>query len=379
MSTVFGYVYYIGDRGPSEHDSYMKCGTYITTPYTLEEGSYDGEVDTDNIIFISATYARFVYRDGDKYYSNWPGWEDYNNPDTNHPYTDKLYWFSRRDKTKLYKFDEYSDSVFLYPTATDYTPDNYLLDRQTVYFVHRSELLSADADVRVFEHCRDLSYSVDSSVIYSSVNIGYDSVDYDSINGRDEFNFNNTYTTGCTVSDKELSLISKYRADCYGIEFAVQQQGEDTTDSSSDKDVFFVLCKKTDENLVPDKSMAIEGALSDTLFNGAFSPMACVKANAEYIGMQAASLELKFASSEGNSDIVIDGVAMSGDITIDTPLATPGVIEFTTDEVDLPDANVLMEVKSDGVVYRGFLQEVDLKYAKTEVAKYKIIVKDIEP
>jgi hypothetical protein len=379
MSAVFGYIYYIGDRLPREYDSYLKCGRFISTPYTLEDGYYSGDVDTDNILYISSKYGKFVYKDGDKYYRYWPGCEKYNHPGKDHPYTDRLYYFRLTNPNVLYRFEEYDASKTLYPTETEYTLENYLSDRQTVYFVHRSEVMKADADIKVFQHCRDLSYSVDTGVIYSSVNIGYDSKDYDSINGRDEFNFNNTYTTGCTVSDKELSLISKYRADCYGIEFAVQKQGEDTTDSTSDKDVFFVLCKKTSDGLVPDRSLTIEGALSDKVFNGAFSPMACVKANAGYIGMQAESLTLEFASSEGNSDVVIDGVAMSDNLTIDTPLATPGVIEFTTDEVDLPDANVRMEVESDGVVYRGFLQEVDLKYARTEAAKYKIIVKDIEP
>jgi hypothetical protein len=69
---------------------------------------------------------------------------------------------------------------------------------------------------------------------------------------------------------------------------------------------------------------------------------------------------------------------MSEDLTLDKPLATPGVVEFTTDEVDLPDADRVFEVESDGMLYRGFLQEVDLKYAKTEAATYKLIVKDIE-
>ena len=31
-----------------------------------------------------------------------------------------------------------------------------------------------------------------------------------------------------------------------------------------------------------------------------------------------------------------------------------------------------------GVLYRGFIKEVDFKYARNEAAKYKIIVKDIE-
>jgi hypothetical protein len=378
MSTVFGYIYYIGDRGPSEYDQYMECGTFINTPYDLES-TYSGEVDTNNIVFISTKYSRFVYVDNGTYYEKWQGWENYNHPGTMHPRTDRLYRFNRKNYKALYRFDEYTEGATLVPIETEYDTENYLKDKQVVHFVHRSEVMNPEAEVRTFAHCTDLSYSVEASKIYSTVTIGYDSQDYDSINGRDEFNFNNTYTTGCTVSDKTLSLLSKYRADCYGIEFAVQERGADTTDSDSDNDVFFVLCKQDEETgLVPDQSITIEGALSDHVFNAAFSPMACIQANAGYIGMQANNLLLKFASSEGNSDVVIGGVGMSDDISIDAPLATPGVVEFTTDEVDLPDATVLMEVEDDGVIYRGFLQEVDLKFAKEEAAKYKLIVKDIE-
>ena len=71
---------------------------------------------------------------------------------------------------------------------------------------------------------------------------------------------------------------------------------------------------------------------------------------------------------------------MTSDIELNTPLATCGIIEFTTDEVDdIANVNELIEVVNEGVLYRGFLKEVDIKYAKTEAAKYKLIVKDIEP
>ena len=176
-----------------------------------------------------------------------------------------------------------------------------------------------------------------------------------------------------------MSLLSKYRADCYGIEFAVQKRGQDTTDSTSDKDVFFVLAKYENNKLVPDRSISIQNAISEMVFNGAFSPMACVLANAGYIGMQAKILHLEFASSVGNSSIIIDGQAMSDDIEINSPLMTCGRISFTTNEVDEPSSdNDLVEIESNGIVYRGFIEDAVFKYAKNEAVKYKLIVKDIE-
>ncbi|MDE7465016.1 MAG: hypothetical protein K2M59_03955 [Muribaculaceae bacterium] len=282
---------------------------------------------------------------------------------------------------KLYssftEFCEWMSAVFGYIYYIgEIMPDG----SQSVYFVHRSEVLDSSADTRLIRNCNDVKYSVDTSVIYSTVTIGYDHKDYDSINGRDEFNFSNTYTTGCSVTDKTLSLISKYRADCYGIEFALQKRGENTTDSSSDKDVFFTLCKESTDTLVIDNSTVIENALTDSVFNAAFCPMACVRANAGFIGMQADGMTLKFASSTGNSDVVIGGEPMTADITIDTPLATAGCLEFSTDDLDDAMAlNDMIEVTDDnGILYRGFIKEVDFKYARNESVKYKLIVKDID-
>ncbi len=377
MSAVFGYVYYIGAPKPSRcRDGVRVCGQYEWSPWSYRDETYIGPVNTSNIVYIP-THAKFLYLDNGILYAHWSGSDNYNDSVTGHPRTDTLFRISELSETDLYYFDEY-DGNSLYPNVYDGS-DDVGPDGKTVYFVHRSELLKPDAEVRVFSNCRDLKYKPDTGAIYSTVTAGYDKKDYDSINGRDEFNFSNSYSTGCSVSGKTLSLLSKYRADCYGMEFAVQKRGEDTTDNESDNAVFFVLCSKTESNLVPDRSISIENALSDSVFNGAFSPMACIRANAGVIGLQAESLTLKFASSTGNSSIVVGGDAMSGDIVLDTPLATNGTVEFTTDEMDIVDnENDLIEVASDGVVYRGYLQEVDLQYARTEAAQYKLIVKDIE-
>ena len=247
----------------------------------------------------------------------------------------------------------------------------------TVCFVHGSELFESDR-VRKFPYCNGIKYNVDSSTIYSTINAGYDKQDYDSINGRDEFNFSNTYTTGCTVSDKTLYLLSKYRADCYGIEFAVQKRGEDTTDNESDQNVFFVLCKKAGMDVLVDRSDIVEGTLSDSVFNGAFSPMACIKANAGYIGVQERGLLLSFASSTGNSSVCVNGEPVSSDIEIQSQIATSGVVEFSTDETDfVGNVRDVVEITDGGVTYRGYIKEVSVKYARAEAAKYKLFVKEV--
>lgn len=383
MSAVFGYVYTIGDIEESTYSSRKKFGRMVYNPgYQLEP--FSSVIPAPEDILYCTNLKRFIYVDGDGgYFAAWPNSSDYNDPTTGLPRTDTIFYCI--NDGYCYQFYEGGDeSTYLSP---DRLPgslwDEILEPCHTIYFKHRSEIMRNNAEIRKFAYCRDLKYGVDSSVIYSTVTAGYDKKDYESINGRDEFNFNNSYSTGCTVSDKTLSLLSKYRADCYGIEFAAQKRSKDTTDSTSDKDVFFVLTKSGGAgttNVVPDRSIPIIGTISDKVFNGAFSPMACIRANAGYIGLQADDLLLAFASSTGNSNITIGDEMMSDEIILNTPIATCGNIEFTTDEADAPaDENELIEVESDGFIYRGYLKEVDIKYAKQESAKYKLIVKSITP
>lgn len=378
MAAVFGYVYYLGEPVEPEFRRHRICGRYVYSVSSYQTGTAGSPGSANDIVYV-VNQGRFLYRNPQTggMYLHWLGSEDYNGSNER-ARTDTLFTISQLSPTNLYYFGQYNGGP-LTPTLYEGTADSVGVDKQTVYFVHRSELLNPDAPVRKIPHCREVKYSVDSGAIYSSVTIGYDKKDYDSINGRDEFNFNNTYSTGSTVTDKTLQLLSKYRADCYGIEFAVQKRGKETTDSTSDKDVFFVLCKNQNGALVPDRTTAVTGTLSDQVFNADFSPLACVRANAGYIGIQSKVVNLAFASSAGNSDITIAGVAMSADITLNTPLATCGSIDFTTDAVDdIANPDEIIEITDGGMTYRGFLKEVDVKYARTEAAKYKLIIKEIE-
>lgn len=379
MSAVFGYVYYIGELRLSKYVGIKECGQYEWSPWAYEDAIYPGVANAANIVYIP-THARFLYLDpnSSKLYARWQGWEDYNGSD-GHPRTDTLFRIIERSRNALYYFDEYKGEP-LYPIEYELSAGMTDKDSQTVCFVHRTELFGGNEEPKKIRFCRDLTYSIDASLIYSSVTVGYEKKDYNNINGRDEFNFSNTYTTGCTVTDKEFKLLSKYRADSYGIEFACQKRGEDTTDSASDTDVFFVLCTATgDGTLIPDRSIKLREVLSDTLFNGAFCPMACAMANEGYIGMQSKDMTLKFASSTGNSSAIIGEMYMTDPLTLSNPLASCATIEFTSDDLEVAmGENDLLEVESEGMTYRGYLKEVEYKYAREEEAKYKLIVKDFE-
>lgn len=378
MSVVFGYVYRIGSVNPPQFMHIQTCGGYETGEYKYQQGTYYGDIDVDNI-FYNPQISCFIYKDadtGNRYY-HWLGNDAYNDRYLK-PRTDTLYIIKQISTTTKFCFEEYS-GIPLYPKPVAFDEKDLGKDTQTVYFVHRSELFDSISGIRKVEHVRDVKYTIDTSIIYSSVEVGYEKKDYENINGRDEFNFSNSYVTGLLVANKKLTLKSKYRSDCYGLEFAVQKRGADTTDDSSDSDIFFVHVKIENGVMVPDRTVKIENALTDAVFNGAFSPIACIKANAGIIGLQSETLKLKFASSDGNSEIIIDGMPLSSDVVVDTPLMTCGTVEFTTDDTDDPEVfDSLVEIVDNGVVYRGFVDEATFKYAKNEAVKYKLLIKDIE-
>lgn len=376
LSTVFGYIYTVGDPMPPRfRDEVKVIGQIESSPWAYSDEPWLGDVDADNLVYIPA-HRRILYHDpqSNLLSTYWKGREEYVNGDGT-PRTDTLFIISELSAEDRFYFDKAIDDEPLNPRLYEGidTVD------QTVYFVHRSELFETEVSCQ-FREAKDVKINVDSSLLYSAVTVGYDKKDYEGVNGRDEFNFSNTYSTGCNVTDKTLSLTSKYRADSYGIEFAAQKRGKDTTDSQSDKDVFFALLRRVDQSLLPARLAVVGGSVSDGVFNAEYNPRACVTANLGYIGVTGGRVPLAFASSTGNSDLTIDGVALNADVEIEDRIATSGVLEFSSADVEyVPDERSLIEVIHNGTSFRGYLKDMDFKYAKNEAVKYKLIIKEIEP
>lgn len=278
--------------------------------------------------------------------------------------------------TSYKKFCEFMESEFGYVSV---------IEGNKVTFAHRYALFDDYVVKDLSDQINDYEYSVNSSLIYTSVKVGYDKQDYDSINGRDEFRFTNEFSTGLKLTDNTLSLISPYRADAYGIEFLVQKRGEDTTDNDSDNDVFIVGCKfatsagKGDLLLDrPYNTGQLSGLISpDTMFNIEYSPRFMLEENKQYIG--SCTNMLKFTSSDGNSDVSIDGVKETDDFLIENRLFTVGEVDIETSEVDIPsNLSGLISFDHNGEAVSGYIKEVKINVGKTESVKYSLIVKEIK-
>lgn len=278
--------------------------------------------------------------------------------------------------TSFKKFCEFMEAEFGYVLV---------IEGNNVTFIHRYALFDNYVVKDLSDQINDYEYSVNSSLVNTSVKVGYDKQDYDSINGRDEFRFTNEFSTGLKLTDNTLSFISPYRADAYGIEFLVQKRGEDTTDNDSDNDVFIVGCQYATSaengNLLldhPYSSSQLLGLISpDTMFNIEYSPRFMLEANKAYIG--ACTNMLKFTSSDGNSNVSIAGIKETDDFPIDNRLFTVGEVDVETSEVDIPsNLSGLISLDYNGEAVHGYIKEMKINVGKTESVRYSLIVKEIK-
>lgn len=278
--------------------------------------------------------------------------------------------------TSFKKFCEFMEAEFGYVLV---------IEGNNVTFIHRYALFDNYVVKDLSDQINDYEYSVNSSLVNTSVKVGYDKQDYDSINGRDEFRFTNEFSTGLKLTDNTLSFISPYRADAYGIEFLVQKRGEDTTDNDSDNDVFIVGCQYATSaengNLLLDRPYSpsqLLGLISpDTMFNVEYSPRFMLEANKAYIG--ACTNMLKFTSSDGNSNVSIAGIKETDDFPIDNRLFTVGEVDVETSEVDIPsNLSGLLSLDYNGEAVHGYIKEMKINVGKTESVRYSLIVKEIK-
>lgn len=274
--------------------------------------------------------------------------------------------------TSYKKFCDWMEAEF------GYVP---VINENTVTFMHRDKLFTSTVVKDLGTDINDYEFSVNDSLIYSSVKVGYDKEDYDSVNGRDEFRFTNEFSTGLNLRDNTLSLISPYRADAYGIEFLVQKRGKDTTDNDSDNDVFFVSCDQDGVNLKLYRAYTpsqLSGLLSpETMFNFQYSPRFMLEANKKYIG--SCTGMLKFTSSDGNSDVAINGVKETDDFPTSGRLFTVSEVEVKTSDMSTPsDLTGLVSFINKGEIITGYIKQMSLNVAKEKVATYTLIVKEVK-
>lgn len=251
-----------------------------------------------------------------------------------------------------------------------------------VTFVHRDTLYQDKQAKDLGDGTTGFSYAVDSSLVYSRVKVGYEKQDYDSVNGRDEWRFATEYTTGVTLTDNVLELVSPYRADAYGIEFLAQKRGEDTTDGDSDGDVFMVGCVYDSEldRYLPARGgqYAVGGVVSPgTMFNAMYSQRFMLEANGKHVGISASGLS--YASCEGNSGATVGGVRQDSDVSLPPGNYTPGEATVTTADLEAPqDWTGYVSFTLNGRRYDGYVKDVSFNHGRPEGVEYTLMVKNVE-
>ena len=224
----------------------------------------------------------------------------------------------------------------------------------------------------------DLIVQADETYAYTSVEIGYDKQDYDSVNGRCEANGTFCFTTGFIArKDNKLKLISPYRGDSMGIEFLCQEVDKDnkqakqeTTDIKSDNDVFFVALTDNGaqyteyrENEIVDTELGVR------MFNAPFNPYFLVKYNESLISVN--TKKIKFKSTDMSRTASITGVPDKGNIYVDqqvgNKLFEPIEYNFAaghwqkTPPAELRDG--LIHFEWEGKVLKGFIKQIRKNYA----------------
>lgn len=342
---------------------------------TLEFGFINGEVEAENVIGFwfyevlveNICYCRkakrFAYHDNGNYYIIFDGYEKYLNGN------------NTRDDVIYHEISTQDNYILVKECMTRCTllnEDTEVVKYPTVYFRHRDEVFQ-NLPILKIESVSDFTYKLATDRLYSRLNIGYEKQDYDlGNNGKDEFNFKSVYTTGITLDDKELNMISPYRADSYGMEELTSKINQDTSSSDSDKQTFAVCCIESDKEFVILRDSRISGVSSSTVFNASLSVLSMIKENKKFLA--SFSKKLSFVSTEGNSNVTIDDVKLSDDIELSEPLFGVGNISFSTNNFIIPEEwNGYIEITCDGKVFRGFVLNLEISIENKEVFEYELI------
>lgn len=255
--------------------------------------------------------------------------------------------------TSFKDFADWMETVFGY---------TYSIDGNILSFVHRSSVFTAEVS-KDLPSVADVKFSVVDDLIYSQVEAGYSKKDYGEIDGRLEKNFTNYYATEYSLTDKKLSLISKYRSDAYGIEFTMRKSESDTKDDKADEDVFFI------------SALASGNTLAYTVGNNdLYAPDVCVVNNGAFLAAfgNGAPVRLNMTSSDGNNPL--ENIDLAGS------LFTCGELQFTTEDPEPPaDVNAMVRLSFGGYEYSGFIKEAKARFGRVSGMEYTIIIKSITP
>lgn len=261
------------------------------------------------------------------------------------------------------------------------------LEQRSSYFRNVKTLSMLDS--------KDVKITPANDLLFNRIKVGYPNQTYDEINGKDEINSQQNYVIDSINTDKELDLMSIYRADAYGIEFLrINLEGKNTTDSDSDNDVFFVYADRQpldDGSYPPFRDGVITGvSAGDSFYNWYISPKRNLMRWGAYIRSvyyKNDGYQIRFSSALKNAAVTSStfGVSVTENANVflaelEPPYFTPMYADFIT---KLP--NDLWryfgggiygygEFIYKGVTMQGFFIESEIDLAMNSEREFKLLL-----
>lgn len=176
----------------------------------------------------------------------------------------------------------------------------YNSETEQIHIETRDRAFGGDEIEVILEN---IEKSLASEFLFTSVKVGNDPVEYENVNGANEFNMTMDFNTNLNIKSKTLSLVTKYNTDYLGIELARLNQFDTTAnvDTKYDDKVFLVEVEEVGgvwQTRMGSTYPVVSGIpLPDTAGNIAFSPKRMLERNSDLIVpsyWKQLSEELKF-------------------------------------------------------------------------------------
>lgn len=238
-----------------------------------------------------------------------------------------------------------------------------------------------------------------TDMTFNTIKVGYPDQNYDDINGKNEFNTTSAFTTPITRVVAELDLVSPYRGDGYGIEFArINLEGKTTTDASSDNDVFILDAIGAPDDIgniiwrpFRQDFVSVTGILSAaTVYNIGISPKRLLGIHSSFIRGFLYGLDNKsiiYQTSDKNPNLVtvaLGGATVTEKADVPVFQLSPGYtkpfyFEFSTrvplnfiQLIELSKSGVF-QFSDKGVTFTGSLITGSIKPVTQEEQTFKLL------
>jgi hypothetical protein len=201
---------------------------------------------------------------------------------------------------------------------------------------------------------------------YNVVRIGYQDTTTEDVNGRDEFNVTQSYTSPITRAKKTLDLVTDTIASMYEIEITrIKLDGLNTTDSDKDERRFFIHVETAPTAGIPGEPAtyykllrpaydSVTGLLSpSTAFNMELHPELCLYRHGNflhgvYYWQDANNLKYQTSNKNGNVKVVKNGQQYIGTKTISIGGLAPALFIPITFECESPIGDTFMQAMEAG-------------------------------